>query len=55
MVICDINRTFMYHVINPYVDHVVTIGSLENTVPRNVIIYRGAAEVDNHISRDDVF
>ena len=23
--------------------------------PRNVIINRGAAEVDNHISRDDIF
>ena len=25
----------------------------ENIIPRNVIINRGAAEVDNHISRDD--
>ena len=24
-------------------------------LPRNVIINRGAAEVDNHISRDDIF
>ena len=24
-------------------------------IPRNVIINRGAAEVDNHISRDDIF
>ena len=27
----------------------------ENIIPRNVIINRGAAEVDNHISRDDIF
>ena len=27
----------------------------ENIIPRNVIINRGAAEVDNHISRDDFF
>ena len=24
-------------------------------IPRNVIINRGAAEIDNHISRDDIF
>ena len=28
---------------------------VENIIPRNVIINRGAAEVDNHISRDDFF
>ena len=28
---------------------------VENSIPRNVIINRGAAEVDNHISRDDIF
>ena len=28
---------------------------VDNIVPRNVIINRGAAEVDNHISRDDIF
>ena len=28
---------------------------VENIIPRNVIISRGAAEVDNHISRDDIF
>ena len=28
---------------------------MENIIPRNVIINRGAAEVDNHISRDDIF
>ena len=28
---------------------------VENSIPRNVIINRGAAEVDNHISRDDFF
>ena len=27
---------------------------VENIIPRNVIINRGAAEVDNHISRDDI-
>ena len=26
---------------------------VENIIPRNVIINRGAAEVDNHIPRDD--
>ena len=29
--------------------------TVENIIPRNVIINRGAAEVDNHISRDDIF
>ena len=28
---------------------------VENIILRNVIINRGAAEVDNHISRDDIF
>ena len=28
---------------------------VENIIPRNVIINRGAAEVDNHISSDDIF
>ena len=28
---------------------------VENIIPRNVIINRGAAEVYNHISRDDIF
>ena len=28
---------------------------VENIIPRNVIISRGAAEVDNHILRDDIF
>ena len=28
---------------------------VENIIPRNVIIDRGAAEVDNHIWRDDFF
>ena len=28
---------------------------VENIIPRNVIINRGEAEVDNHISRDDFF
>ena len=27
---------------------------VENIMPRNVIINRGAAEVDNYISRDDI-
>ena len=27
---------------------------VENIIPRKVIINRGAAEVDNHISRDDI-
>ena len=28
---------------------------VDNIIQRNVIINRGAAEVDNHISRDDIF
>ena len=28
---------------------------VENIIPRNVIINRGAAEVDYHISRDEFF
>ena len=28
---------------------------VENIIPRIVIINRGTAEVDNHISRDDIF
>ena len=28
---------------------------VENIIPRNVIINRGAAEVDKHISRDNIF
>ena len=28
---------------------------VESIIPRNVITNRGAAEVDNHISRDDIF
>ena len=28
---------------------------VENIIPWNVIIKRGAAEVDNHIARDDIF
>ena len=28
---------------------------VKNIIPRNVIIKQGAAEVDNHISRDDIF
>ena len=28
---------------------------VENIIPRNLIINRGAAKVDNHISRDDIF
>ena len=28
---------------------------VENIIPRNVIINRGAAEVDSHISSDDIF
>ena len=28
---------------------------VENIIPRNVIINRGAAEVDNQISGDDIF
>ena len=28
---------------------------VENFIPRNLILNRGATEVDNHISRDNIF
>ena len=44
--------TFTSYYINITFPERVTV---ENIIPRNVIINRGAAEVDNHISRDDIF
>ena len=52
----DIKLTFsvlnMYYYINITFPAEVIV---ENIIPRYVIINRGAAEVDNHISRDDIF
>ena len=38
-----------------YKYHILERVLVENIIPRNVIINRGAAKVDNHISRDDFF
>ena len=40
-------KVYKYHIIERVI--------VENIIPRNVIINRGPAEVDNHISRDDFF
>ena len=45
------NRTFFLLRCNTYPERVIG----ESIISRNVIINRGAAEVDNHISRDDIF
>ena len=48
------NKTFKnpkYYINITFPERVI----VENIIPRNVIINRGAAEVDNHISRDDIF
>ena len=45
-----------FHIIEYYIN--ITFPErvkVENIIPRNVIINPGAAEVDNHISRDDIF
>ena len=44
-------RCLEYYINITFPDMVI----VENVIPRNVIINRGAAEVDNHISRDDIF
>ena len=46
-----INEIWPYYINITFPDMVI----VENIIPRNVIINRGAAEVDNHISRDDIF
>ena len=38
-----------------YIYNILERVLVENIIPRNVIINRGAAEVDNHILRDDFF
>ena len=43
--------TVQYYINITFPDMVI----VENIIPRNVIINRGAAEVDNHISMDDIF
>ena len=40
-----------YHIDITFPDWVI----VENIIPRIVIINRGTAKVDNHISRDDIF
>ena len=47
----SLTRTYGKYYINITFPERVTV---ENIIPRNVIINRGAAEVDNHISRDDI-
>ena len=42
---------FQYYINITFPDWVI----VENIIPRNVIIYRGAAEVDYHITRNDIF
>ena len=37
-----------------YKYHIPCAVIVENIIPRDVIINPGAAEVDNHISRDDI-
>ena len=42
---------FIYYINITFPERVI----VENIIPRNVIINRGVAEVDNYISRDDIF
>ena len=48
---CMVQRNTNYYINITFPERVI----VENIIPRNVIINRGAAEVDNHISRDDIF
>ena len=48
---CESRNTITYHINITFPDWVI----VENIMQRNVIINRGAAEVYNHISRDDIF
>ena len=41
----------MYYINITFPERVI----VKHIIPRNVIINRGAAEVDNHILRDDIF
>ena len=46
----------MQYIFRYYINITFPAGVIvENIILRNVIINRGAAEVDNHISRDDIF
>ena len=47
-----IDFNFGRHYINITFPDMVIV---ENIIPRNLIINRGAAKVDNHILRDDIF
>ena len=49
-----LHKKFMWGIII-YKYNILERVLVENIIPRNVIINRGAAEVDNHISRDDFF
>ena len=42
---------FIQYINSTFPDWVI----VENIIPRNVIINRGTVEVDNHISRYDIF
>ena len=42
---------YLYYINSTFLERVI----VENIIPMNMIINRGAAEVDNHISRDDIF
>ena len=44
-------RICTYYINTTFPERVI----VENNIPRNVIINRGAAEVDNHILRDEIF
>ena len=48
-------RIFHYVMSLLYKYNILESAIVENINPRNVIINRGAAEVDAHISRDDIF
>ena len=46
-----LSKNILYYINITFPDWVI----VENIIPRNVIINRGAVEVDNHNSRDDIF
>ena len=50
-VFSDQTQSESYYINITFPDWVI----VENIIPRNVIINRGADEVDNHISKDDIF
>ena len=46
-----LKKLILYYINITFPERVI----VENIIQRNVIINRGAAEVDNHVSRDDIF